>query len=123
LKVDTDMGELEVPKSVQKKFLAYCKKQGKKPEDVDFKLDFMFDAIDEADGKLLPEEEAVFYATYMTQEIPAEGGYPVWGEITFRVGKDEYCVIACSWTSELDEKMPLQLFAFKVTKKRKMRKQ
>jgi len=116
------MGELEVPKSIEKSFLAFCKKQGEKPENVDFK-DWMFDALDEADGKLLPEEEAIFYATYVTQEIPAEGGYPVWGEITLKVGKDKYCVVACSWTSELDEKRPLQLFAFKVTKKHKKRKQ
>ena len=122
MKVDTDMGELEVPKSIEKSFLAFCKKQGEKPENVDFK-DWMFDALDEADGKLLPEEEAIFYATYVTQEIPAEGGYPVWGEITLKVGKDKYCVVACSWTSELDEKRPLQLFAFKVTKKHKKRKQ
>jgi hypothetical protein len=119
LKVDTDLGELEVPRSIEKRFLAFCEKQGEKPENVEFKMDFMLDALDEADGKLLPEEEAIFYATYVTQEIPAEGGYPVWGEITFKVGKHQYGVIACSWTSELDDKRPLQLFAFKVTKKKK----
>lgn len=114
------MGDLEVPKSIEKTFLAFCEKEGEKPENVDFN-DWMFDALAEADGKLLPEAEAVFYATYITQELPAEGGYPVWGEITFKVGNEKYCVIACGWTGELDDKMPLQLFAFKVTRKKRKR--
>ena len=119
------MGELEVPKSIEKRFLAWCKAEGTRPEDVDFKWDFLEEeVIDEADGtgKLLPVDEAVFFASYLTQEIPAEGGYPVWNDTTFKVGNVKYGVIACGWTSELEDKQPLHLFAFKESAKSSRRK-
>jgi len=117
MKIATGMGGLEVPESIEKDFLAWCKTEGVKPDDADFELDYLLVTIDEAEGKLIPEKEAVFFANYLTQNVPAEGGYPVFREITFRVGDSHFGVIACGWTSELEDKRPLHLFVFKRSKK------
>lgn len=119
MKVDTGIGALDVPPSVQKHFLAWCKTEGMKPEDIDFEKDYLWAAIGDADGKLLTEDEARFFAKYLAEDVPPEGGYPIWKELKFSVGNADYGVIACGWTSELEDKRPLHMFAFKHSAKTK----
>lgn len=54
-----------------------------------------------------------FFATWHTGIIPSGGGYPVYDGITFSDGGKKYTVIACGWTSDLDDKKPLHLFGYR----------
>jgi hypothetical protein len=112
MKIKTDFGEISVPKSIEKRFREYCKKDGLEPGNSDLK-DFLINELGRLDGKLAPEDEAKFIAAQYTMHVPAEGGYPVEGQISFTDRGTKYTTLVFGWTSELDEKGPVHMVVYK----------
>jgi len=127
MKFKTDIhGEIEIPEDMLKRFHTWC------PENVTFvkipecskncdACESFQDAFDEyalleleeKEGKLISKEDAEFLVNYVTGIVPSGGGYPVEGYITFEDEGRKYTIIAFGWTSELNEKGPLHLVAYK----------
>ncbi|MCJ7455240.1 hypothetical protein MUP07_00675 [Candidatus Bathyarchaeota archaeon] len=122
MKLKTDLGgELEVPKRFEEAFRKWC--DGEAPTSSDdlksWFADFYYDNLADFDGKVVPKEEARFHVNFATCDIPGGGGYPVDREISFTDRGVRYTVIAFAWTSELDDKGPLSIVAYKEPKKRR----
>lgn len=123
-KIRTDLsGDLTLPASLAKRFPTEksCDEEGntfpnceKCPYLEECLTEFLRDELSNVNGKLIPKDEAEFLATWVTSDIPAEGGYPVRDAITFE-DNGKYRVIAFAWTSDLDNKESLSLVAYKYT--------
>ena len=120
MKFKTDIyNEIEIPKNMLNRFRVWCSEEEKCSKECkkcelfqDRFEDFMIEYIEEKDGKLIPKEDAEFLVSYYTGMVPFGGGYPVERRITFEGEGEKYTVIAFGWTSELDEKRPLQIVAY-----------
>src|SRR5215203_3052258 len=112
-------GQIEIPKSLEKRFNTYCKKHNIEPAKERGDWGFLEWVTEEEaprlEGKIIPKEEAEFLAQYLGN-LGFDGGYPLYNEHEFSDGDKSYTVCIGSCTSGIDNSNEDTVFAVFVYK-------
>lgn len=107
-------GDLIIPKVIEDAFREFCGgsffyTNGEPIKDSDKDFEYLFndfwygwysEHIVNTKDKLIDREAAEFFVCMITSSLPAEGGYPVDTEFTFKDNGYEYHICTCGWTNE-----------------------
>jgi len=98
MKMRCGMEDVEISEGVVKLFEEWSEGSDYTDEEQEEALwSFYLDKLIECDGKLVDKELAEFLALVNANDIPAEGGYPKYGEANFEVEGRKFTAISFFW--------------------------
>jgi hypothetical protein len=102
LRIETYVTELIVPEGIEKKFREWCSNNGITTKiDKDIFEDFWIDAMEDYEGRILPKDEAIFWANWITSNASFNGGYPFDYGMTLESEGRKYITLVVGWTGDI----------------------